>query len=675
VDRSWGYGSEQRNQSENQDCHGVFEFPHCALAVVCDGMGGHVGGSQASTLCVQTVHDFFAENPDMPVREALRGALELANQVIYEAARKNHRLMGMGTTAVVAVLEGDSATVAHVGDSRAYLVRSGAADAITRDHTMVNLFVDAELLTPEDAATHPEAHVLSRSIGVERSVEVDIGQPLTMREGDVVLLCTDGLHGVIADFELAEVDWNDPMNAIRELLEVVVAREGDDNTSAAALRFGTPIGAVPPTTPVPEPLKLEEILARSSQLDRGEEAELDGISTAHDEVDESEAPAEPGEPRPDEPQYVVFEEEPGPSQLEALREKVRRETPNAAEPIRQRVSIAVAALGAIAAVLLSIVAVRHFTAPDEVIEGSLEKGVEGGTVVHKPAPVLPVAPEEPVFWLPAIPPPPPRAKWQPGPSANPPRTPELINAVHDAKQGNCGASFDWVQAGMVKSPDHAPLYEVSWDCFNSKDQQVVAGTRLHHPEEVAAILPNLQGDVALRPEPAGSEALPVWARPATDGIEYRLEHWQPSTDTNAFSQVILDRLGPPAVADDLAADLVIEAQLAVALAHLPQPSPEIVNWWARRVYVLASALRGPVGELVTTHRRELPPQLESWLGEATTAASPTEPVPQEVVDALEAGRTGSVKPVAAIRDPSKPPLQPRRPQEPTDEELADPNGN
>ena len=168
MDHSWGYGSEQRLREENQDSFGVFEFPDYTVAVVCDGMGGHVGGAQASNLAVRTIHDVLSELQGRPVQEALEEALQRTNLVIYEAARKNHRLMGMGTTAVVAAFTGDACYLAHVGDSRAYLLRRSQVQQLTRDHTMVNLFVDAELLSPEDAATHPEAHVLSRSLGVER---------------------------------------------------------------------------------------------------------------------------------------------------------------------------------------------------------------------------------------------------------------------------------------------------------------------------------------------------------------------------------------------------------------------------------------------------------------------------------------------------------------------------
>ena len=125
LDHSWGYGSDQRLREENQDCFGVFDFPDYTLAVVCDGMGGHMGGAHASTLAVRTIHDAMRELSGKPVEQALEEAIQRANLVIHEASRKNHRLNGMGTTVVAAVVSDNTAFLAHVGDSRAYLVRRG----------------------------------------------------------------------------------------------------------------------------------------------------------------------------------------------------------------------------------------------------------------------------------------------------------------------------------------------------------------------------------------------------------------------------------------------------------------------------------------------------------------------------------------------------------------------
>jgi PPM family protein phosphatase len=280
VDHSWGYGSDQRLREENQDCYGVFDFPDYTLAIVCDGMGGHVGGAHASTLAVRTIHDVMRELQGKPVLQALEEAIQRTNVVIHEAARKNHRLMGMGTTVVAAVIARDTVYLAHVGDSRAYLVRRSHVSQMTRDHTMVNLFVDAELLSPEDAATHPEAHVLSRSLGVERQVDVELSDPIPLEASDVLVLCSDGVHGIVTDWEIANVDWGAPHEAVREILRIVSAREGDDNATAVSVMMGTSFEDVP-ATPVPEPKRFEDgVLAPTGMTAVPVDEELEPVSVS-----------------------------------------------------------------------------------------------------------------------------------------------------------------------------------------------------------------------------------------------------------------------------------------------------------------------------------------------------------------------------------------------------------
>ncbi|MEO0605918.1 MAG: protein phosphatase 2C domain-containing protein, partial [Myxococcota bacterium] len=305
MDHSWGYGSEQRLREENQDCYGVFELPHYTLAIVCDGMGGHVGGAQASSLAVRTIHDTLHEMQGRDIHEALQVAIEKTNLEIYEAARKNHRLMGMGTTVVVAVIANDTCFLAHVGDSRSYLVRRGQVQQLTRDHTMVNLFVDAELLSPEDAATHPEAHVLSRSLGVERQVEVEIAPPMQLEAGDIVFLCSDGVHGVVTDWELGGIEWGAPHQGVSHVLDIVGQRDGDDNATAVAVLMGTSFEDVA-TTALPEPRRFDEVGAGSG-------AGVTAVPHEEDRTYDSAAPVVEA----DATNYIVYEDQPPPQMHEA----------------------------------------------------------------------------------------------------------------------------------------------------------------------------------------------------------------------------------------------------------------------------------------------------------------------------------------------------------------------
>lgn len=267
MSQGYGYRSEQRLRKENQDTMGVFEFNGFTLLVVCDGMGGHVGGAQASALAVRTMHDELSSSTAADIPSHLERAVEAANRAIYEEARRNYKLMGMGTTVVAAAIVGDVAHIAHVGDSRCYMVRNGTAESLTRDHTMVNLFVDAELLSPEDAATHPEAHVLSRSLGVERQVDVDISDPITLHDTDRLLLCSDGVHGVVGQSALASIDWGNPQRGCDVALEAVAIAEGDDNATLAV--FGLDIsGSSSPPTDAPDPEAIADaVRATSGGLD------------------------------------------------------------------------------------------------------------------------------------------------------------------------------------------------------------------------------------------------------------------------------------------------------------------------------------------------------------------------------------------------------------------------
>ncbi len=257
----YGYRSEQRLRKENQDTFGVFELSLGTLVVVCDGMGGHVGGAQASALAVRTLHDVLStvdESEAKDPRAALKRAVETANRVIYETARKNYRLTGMGTTIVVALITGSTAHIVHVGDSRAFLLRGGEVRQITRDHTMVNLFVDAELLAPEDAATHPEAHVLSRSLGVERHVDVEQQPPLQLQSNDRLVLTSDGVHGVVGSAALAQLDWSNPQRATDAVIAAVENANGDDNATLVvfAREF---VGTSSPPTGAPDAAAMQDV--------------------------------------------------------------------------------------------------------------------------------------------------------------------------------------------------------------------------------------------------------------------------------------------------------------------------------------------------------------------------------------------------------------------------------
>ncbi len=198
-----------RVRAANEDSCGSFRRSDGArLLVVADGMGGHRGGATASREALATIADAFeasaaAGAPDPA--DVLRSAIERANEHLFGMATEDPGLAGMGTTVVAFLLDADGrATVAHVGDSRAYRLRGGRLEALTTDHSVVAEMLRRGVLTAEEAAYHPRRNEILRSVGVLDQVDVEVGD-VALEPGDWVLLCSDGLCGVVSDAEIEEV--------------------------------------------------------------------------------------------------------------------------------------------------------------------------------------------------------------------------------------------------------------------------------------------------------------------------------------------------------------------------------------------------------------------------------------------------------------------------------------
>ena len=227
-----------RQRSNNQDSYGVgYARSGARWMMVADGMGGHAGGATASRVAVETVSSVVASSqlaPDV----TLRAALEAANRVVHGEAQRNRDLAGMGTTGVAALFSADGvAFVANVGDSRAYRLRGGAFEQITLDHSLVAEMSRRGLITEEEALVHPRRNEVLRSLGVEPDVVVDLHQ-LDLRPGDLFLLCSDGLSGVVRDAEIAEVVGREaPSQAVRTLVDFANSRGGPDNVTVQIARI------------------------------------------------------------------------------------------------------------------------------------------------------------------------------------------------------------------------------------------------------------------------------------------------------------------------------------------------------------------------------------------------------------------------------------------------------
>lgn len=236
-----------RHRDHNEDAWAIFSLGllgdgRAPLAcLVADGMGGHQAGEVASALAVDTIEQELGARYAVDPEEALRSAVELANRAIWREARDDPARAGMGTTVVCAVFDGPRVRLASVGDSPAFLTRDGQTRQITRDHSWVAEQVAAGALSPGDAHAHPYRSVLTRALGIDGTVQVDLYEPFDLQAGDTVVLCSDGLTEHVLPEEIGPIlaDAPDVEAAARALVDLANARGGLDNTTVVVARLTT----------------------------------------------------------------------------------------------------------------------------------------------------------------------------------------------------------------------------------------------------------------------------------------------------------------------------------------------------------------------------------------------------------------------------------------------------
>ena len=227
-------------RAKNED-H-IYLNERLGLAVVADGIGGHMSGETASQLAVEVLRDYFQKAPqtishyDSAYSETtnrLNAAVMLANQIVYEAAQNSPDLNGMGTTIAAAVLTGNQLSFAHVGDSRIYLIRSGSIEQLTDDHSFVQEQIKLDWVTTKEVARSVMKSMLTRAVGIHSEVSTDLGE-LTVLTGDILLLCSDGLYNMMTDEEmLAIISRAGNVQAASDLLiDRANDNGGKDNISA-----------------------------------------------------------------------------------------------------------------------------------------------------------------------------------------------------------------------------------------------------------------------------------------------------------------------------------------------------------------------------------------------------------------------------------------------------------
>ncbi len=224
----------------NQDGFFAAELAeNIAFAIVCDGMGGANAGNIASETAIKTISDYvlhsFRVNMDnIAIGKLLKNALESANIEIYDMALKNKDLKGMGTTAVAALLNGDQAVIAHVGDSRAYIAGDELV-SLTRDHSIVQSLIESGKITAEDAKVHPRKNVITRALGAEESVMPEIGE-FTLKDNECILLCSDGLWGYVPENDILNTLSSETNDVAEKLITLANDSGGGDNITVVILK-------------------------------------------------------------------------------------------------------------------------------------------------------------------------------------------------------------------------------------------------------------------------------------------------------------------------------------------------------------------------------------------------------------------------------------------------------
>jgi protein phosphatase len=248
---SAGHTDVGRKRKSNEDSFAI--APDHNLFIVADGMGGHAAGEVASRLAVESIERHISgsdprKEPTMPASfrsgsaddaalsvpaRRVLNAVRLANQEIVRSVRKHREMRGMGTTVVIAYVDGAHAVIGSVGDSRAYLARGGALHQLTSDHTFVNEQVRAGALSAVEARKHPARNILTRAVGSQEEIEVDLVEH-DLKAGDTLLLCSDGLTTMVEDADILatlSAHPGDPNTACRALVDLANQRGGDDNVT------------------------------------------------------------------------------------------------------------------------------------------------------------------------------------------------------------------------------------------------------------------------------------------------------------------------------------------------------------------------------------------------------------------------------------------------------------
>lgn len=245
-------------RTANEDNMGEAITPNGHLFVVCDGMGGHVGGATASSIAVTSIIEFFKREVYDNSIQAIDHALSFANEQIYASALNNPELKGMGTTAVVLLIRNEECFIGHVGDSRIYLYSDGKLNRLTKDHSFVQTLVDSGIISDDEAESHPNKNQILQALGIASSVKGTISPAaISPKNGDTFLLCSDGLNGMVKDGDIQHIlSVNNIEIAAENLITAALNAGGTDNITAALVKIEESVHAKSTFShfnPIPKP--------------------------------------------------------------------------------------------------------------------------------------------------------------------------------------------------------------------------------------------------------------------------------------------------------------------------------------------------------------------------------------------------------------------------------------
>ncbi|MGB1050579.1 MAG: Stp1/IreP family PP2C-type Ser/Thr phosphatase, partial [Chitinophagales bacterium] len=216
----------------NEDNYGTQSTVNGEVFIVCDGMGGHVGGATASKIAVESIASYLNTEYYENIFIALGKAVEFANAQVFGEAQSNPELKGMGTTCTVLIVREHKVYIAHVGDSRIYIQNDGKLKRLTKDHSFVQGLVDKGIIRDSEAEEHPRKNELLQALGVRPEVEVTVAQEaIEPKQGDKFMLCSDGLCGLVNDTDMNQVIQRSPYleTAAKDLIDLAKAAGGNDN--------------------------------------------------------------------------------------------------------------------------------------------------------------------------------------------------------------------------------------------------------------------------------------------------------------------------------------------------------------------------------------------------------------------------------------------------------------